>query len=169
MGRMNLCQLIVVGCNWGNNGPLKRTRCRHHALHIVNTFRCLNRKPGMPLITHHLADLNARVNRRVEFFGIGFEIVSNLVLPGKAIGIEMLKLQPRKAVVPGRSVRNQRIPAPSAPLLGNSIALQHHMRHALRGKVFTHGDPCLAGTHNQRVNRSFLYRHGCSFFLQRYI
>jgi hypothetical protein len=57
------------------------------------------------------------------------EVVGHLVLAGEGVGVEV-EFQAREAVVPGRAVGDQRVPAAGAPGLGDAVALQYQVRHA---------------------------------------
>ncbi len=99
-----------------------------------------------------LAHLHPGANRRIEFAGIGFEVLGHLVLGGKGIGIQAGEFEPGKSVMPGRAVGDQRIPARRAPGLGDAVALDHQVRHALAAQMFTHGDAGLAGAYYKRID-----------------
>ncbi|MNP42783.1 hypothetical protein D3C76_1365700 [compost metagenome] len=61
--------------------------------------------------------------------------------------------------MPGRTIGHQRIPAAGAPALGDTVALQHQVRHAELAQVFTHGYAGLAGADNQGIYYCFFNGH----------
>ena len=93
---------------------------------------------------------HAAADRRVDHLRIVHEIVGNRFLAGKLVRPQALELHVGKAIVPHRSVLYQRVPALTAPALGNAAALQHEVRFACGGEVFTGGNTCLSRTDYQR-------------------
>ncbi|MDT4863763.1 hypothetical protein FQZ97_984840 [compost metagenome] len=63
--------------------------------------------------------------------------------------------------MPGRTVGNQRIPAPRAPGFGDPIALQHEVRHPEFAQVLTHGHAGLTCANDKRIYFYFFNRHAC--------
>ncbi|MCY1409681.1 hypothetical protein D9M71_250370 [compost metagenome] len=107
----------------------------------------------------HLGHFHAGTHRRVEFSGIGFEVLGNLIFRCKGIGVQAVEGQAREAVVPGRAVGHQRIPTAGAPGFGDTVFLQDQVRHTEPAQVFTHGHAGLTGADNKRVYLYFFHCH----------
>ena len=93
---------------------------------------------------------------RIDLLGVALQVVGDLVLGGEAIG-RAAEFQAGEAVMPGRAIGDQRIPARAAPVLRNAVALQHHMLHTVPAQVLAHGDAGLTGADDQRDG--FLLHH----------
>ena len=53
--------------------------------------------------------------------------------------------------MPGRTIGNQGVPSFRAPAFGNSVPLQHEVRHAAVTQVLAHGQTGLAAADNERL------------------
>lgn len=160
IGGVDLLQGAVPGGDRRDHRPLEGAGGRHHPIGLDHPRRRLDGKARAPAVAQHLAHFNAGADRRVDFLRIGFEVVRHLVLGGKAVGVDG-KLQPREAVVPGRPVGHQRIPAASAPGLGHPAAFQYQVRHPEGAQVFAHGHAGLARANHQGIHVYLFYGHVC--------
>ncbi|MNZ89007.1 hypothetical protein D3C78_1079100 [compost metagenome] len=154
-----------AGDLWGNrrNGrTLERTGGDHHMPGLDHAIRGFNGETGTVGIAFDFLHVHAGTDRRVELAGVGFEVLSHLLFPGEGIRVQTVEFQPREAVVPGRAVGYQRIPATGAPGFGDTIALHNEVRHTELAQVFTHGHAGLAGANNKRINFGFINCHGCA-------
>jgi hypothetical protein len=96
-----------------------------------------------------------RIGRR-DLLRVGDEIVGDLLLANESIGASR-KLHAREPVMPGRPIRDQRIPARAAPALGNATALEHEMGNIGAAQVLAHGHAGLACAYDEHLG--FLDRH----------
>ena len=94
---------------------------------------------------------DAAANRSSYLLCIGDEIVRNLLLGDEGIGIYIGKLHARKSIMPSWTVGHQRVPSFGAPALGDTLSLEHKMRHAALAQMLAHRQPCLASADNKRV------------------
>src|SRR3546814_6521525 len=79
-----------------------------HMVCLDQTRAGFNAEAWTADVTLDLPDLHTGTDRRVEFFGIGFEIVGHLIFSGEGIGVEPLELQPWKAEI-GRASCRERV------------------------------------------------------------
>ncbi|MNM91050.1 hypothetical protein D3C81_1033380 [compost metagenome] len=162
MSGVDLPDAFILRRDRRDHRTLERAGGGHHAVGFDDAGGGFDRKAGPPGVAHHLPHLDAGADRRIKLLRIRLEISCHVVLAGEAVGVDV-KCHAREAVVPGRAVGHQRVPAPGAPAFGNAIALQHQVRHAEFAQVLAHGDACLAGTHDQRV--CFYYFRGHLYIL----
>ena len=142
----------AVGRNHARNvRRLKRAGRGDHAAGLNHALRGFHAKAAPARNFLRLHRLHAAAHRRVDLFRIRGEIVGDIFLRRKRVGIAG-KFPARKAVVPGRPVCDQRIPSPAAPTLGDARALQHQMRNAAAAQMLAHRDSGLPAADNQRFN-----------------
>ena len=108
-----------------------------------------SRRPDARLGAAHL---NPGTDRRVDHLGIGDQIARDLFLWREALRVEPGEGKIGKAVMPGRTVGDQRVPTPGAPRLGDSMFFKDQMRHAMAGEMFAHRDAGLPAADDQGVN-----------------
>ena len=83
--------------------------------------------------------------------GVILQIADDAVLGGKGIRGQIIEGMARETVMPGRTVRNQTVPAFGPPAFGDAVAFQHQMRHALPRQMFGHGDTGLSAPDHKRI------------------
>ena len=110
LGRVQLGNRRHIGCNRWNHRPLEGPGGDNHMNRLDQAFRGFNGETRTADIALDLPDVHAGADRRVELAGIGFEIIGHLVLCGEGIRVEPVEFQPRKTVMPGRAIGDQRIP-----------------------------------------------------------
>ena len=135
-----------------DRGALERAGGGHHVSGLDHARRGGYLEAGAPDMALHLLHFDAGTHRGVEHFDIGLEVVGHALLGREGFGGDALEFQAGEAVVPGRAVGDQRVPALRTPALGDAAALQHDMRHAHQGQVFAHGDAGLASADYQGVD-----------------
>lgn len=160
--RMHLQHARILRGDRRDHRALERTGGHHHLEGFDHPVAGVHGEARAVGVTHHLPDFDAGADRCVELAGVGFEVVGHLLLAGKGIGVQAFELQAGKAVVPGRAVGHQRIPAPGAPGFGDTVAFQHQVRHAQAAQVFAHGHAGLAGAHYKRIDCCFMGCHVCA-------
>src|SRR4029077_6019970 len=89
--------------------------------------------------------------------GIGLEIRHDIVLGGKAAGIDPGERHARKPVMPGGTVGDERVPSFRAPALGNPIPFANESPHTLLARVLAHGEARLPPANDERLD--LFYRH----------
>ncbi|MNN41141.1 hypothetical protein D3C81_1552410 [compost metagenome] len=161
-GRVHLLHARRLHGNRRDHRALERAGGDHHLLRFDHPVAGLHSETRAIAVAHHLGDIDAGADRRVERAGVGFEVIGNLVLAGEGVRVQAFEFQAREAVVPGRAVGDQRIPAASAPGFGNALALQHQVRHAQAAQVFTHGHTGLPGANYKRIDFGFIGCHVCA-------
>jgi hypothetical protein len=124
---MNLLDRFALGQDRRNHWALKRPSGHHHSAGFYGTRGCADGKTRAADIALDRADFNAGSNRRVEFAGVGLQVLCNLLLGHKGVGRVSGKLQTRKAVMPSRPIADQRVPSFRAPALGNALALEYQV------------------------------------------
>ncbi|MCY1214686.1 hypothetical protein D9M72_265110 [compost metagenome] len=161
MSGVDLPDAFILRRDRRNGRTLERAGGGHHAVGFDDAGGGFDRKAGPPGVAHHLPHLDAGADRRIKLLRIRLEISCHVVLAGEAVGVDV-KCHAREAVVPGRAVGHQRVPAPGAPCLGNTVALQDEVRHPESAQVLTHRHASLAGADNECVDRHF---SNCHWFL----
>ena len=106
---------------------------------------------GAAGIAAQFLDLDAAADRGGDLFGVGCEIIGDLVLGDEGVG-GTVEFHAGKAVMPGGAVGDQRIPPLGAPAFGDAAALEHQMRDTGAAQMLAHGDACLAGADDKRVD-----------------
>ncbi len=106
---------------------------------------------GASGIAAQLGHLDAAADGGGDLFGIGDEVIGDLFLGHEGVG-GGVELHAGKAVMPGGTVGDQRIPPLGAPAFGDPAALEHQMRDTGAAQMLAHGDACLAGTDDKRVD-----------------
>ncbi|MNZ86929.1 hypothetical protein D3C78_1057730 [compost metagenome] len=140
---------------------LEGTGCHHHLVGLDHALRGFDGKARPTAVALDLLHIHAGAYRCVELAGIGFEVIGDLFLAGKGVRVQALELKSREAVVPGRAVGHQRIPAPRTPGFGDAVALKNQVRDAQSAQVFTHGHAGLTGADDKGIYVSFFNCHGC--------
>ena len=162
---MDLQQAAIGGCRrrsgryWRDHRHLERPRGRDHVAGLDHALGRFHREARPALVARDPPDLHAGAHGRLDLADIVLEVVGHLVLAGKAVAVA-LELQARKAVMPGRPVGHQRVPAPRAPGLGDALALQHQVLYAKLAQVFAGRDAGLPGTDHERVDGLNVSCHG---------
>ncbi len=123
------------------------------ALGVDLAFRGLDPEPGGVGPALGLEHLDTGADRRAHHLGIFDKVVRDPVFRDELVRRVALELEVREAIVPGRTVGHERIPAPGPPGFGDPVLLQNQMGNAVFSKVFAQSDPGLATADNQRVNR----------------
>ena len=106
---------------------------------------------GASGIAAQLGHLGAAADGGGDLFGIGGEVIGDLFLGHESVG-GGVELHAGKAVMPGGAVGDQRIPPLGAPAFGDAAALKHQMRDTGPAQMLAHGDACLAGADDKRVD-----------------
>lgn len=162
LGRVDLRDAADGWRNRWDHRALERTGGDHHMARFDQPGTGDDAEARAVGITLDALHVDPGADRRIEFFRIGFEVVRHLLLGGKGVRVQACEFQAREAVVPGRTIGNQRIPASRAPRLRNTVALQHQVRHPEFAQVLTHGHAGLTGTHNKRINLDCFNGHVCA-------
>ena len=138
---------------------MERTGGGDHTGGFDHAFGGFDGEPGATDIALDLQHIDAGADRGVEFFRVGFEVIGHPLFRGKAVRAQVVECQAGKAVVPGRAIGHQRIPAAGAPAFGDAVTFQHQMRHTQFAQVLAHGHTRLTGAHNQRICFYFYSGH----------
>ena len=162
VGRVDLLDAADGRRNRWDDRALERTGGDHHVPGFDQPGTGVDREARTIAIALHALHFDPCADRCIEFFRIGFEVVRHLLLGGKGVRVKACEFQARKAVMPGRTIGDQRIPAPCAPRFGDTVALQHQVRHPKFAQVLTRGHAGLTGTHNKRINLNFFNGHVCA-------
>ena len=128
---VHLQRYRAIGNDRREDGTLERSRRRHDEACVDDAVGRLHVEAGPPDVPRHRRHLDPAPDRRADLLRVGDEVVRDLVLRGEGIGIEVDELQTGEAVVPGRSVRDEGIPALRAPALGDAVPLQDEVRDTL--------------------------------------
>lgn len=161
MGRVNLRQPSVFRGNGRDHGTLERPCGNDHTMGLDHPFGGLDRETRTTDIALDPAYLNARANRRLEFARIGFEVIGDPLFRGETVRAQVVELKPWKTIVPGRPVGHQRVPASSAPCLGNPATLEDQVRDAQFAQMLTHGDASLTCANHERIDFDVSSCHTC--------
>lgn len=128
-------------------GPVAATtRCASISPCEVETM-----KPGPPLAPRDALDLDPGAHGGVDHSGVVFEILRHPFLGREGLGGQVLELQAGKAVMPGGTVGNQRIPALGPPAFGDALAFKHEVGDAHVGQMFAHGNAGLSPANDEGV------------------
>src|SRR5208283_88267 len=92
-----------------------------------------------------------------DMFRVSDKVIDDLVLGGKAIGVDAGERPARKSVMPSGTVGDKRIPPFRAPALNNPMALDDEMRRAAFAQVLAHRQAGLTAADDERLH--FYYRH----------
>ena len=138
---------------------LKGSGGRYDPLRLNHPLGGVDTKARSPGETFGAVHLHPGTDRRIEAAGIGGKIVRNLLFADKAIRRAVREHHPRKPIVPGRAVGHQRIPAPAAPGLGNTLFLQHQVGNIQPGQMLAHGDARLPRADHQGIDLGYLFSH----------
>ena len=141
---------------------LERPGGHHHLVGLDQAHGGLHRKARATFVAFDLEHFDTGTNGRVDLLGIGLEVGRHLILAGEGVGIQAFEFQAREAVVPGRAVGHQRVPATGAPGFGDAVAFQHQVLHPEAAQVLTHGHAGLTGAYYKRINSGFFNGHGCA-------
>ncbi|VXC20785.1 conserved hypothetical protein [Pseudoclavibacter sp. 8L] len=141
----------------GKNGPLEWPGGGHDVARIDLAFARLHVEAGNTLAPAHLGNLHSAADRGAEALRVLLEVVGHLILGREGVRRDALDLHGREPVVPGRPVGDQRIPAARPPPLGDTLPLDHEVRHPTSRQVLAHRDSGLAGTHDEHFR--LLERH----------
>ena len=151
-GGVELHDSGAVGHDSRNQRALKRSRggdhigCLDHPFGRLDTKR---RPAGLRLDRPHF---HAATYRGLDLSCVGFEVLNDSVLGGKAVGIDVRELHRRKPVVPGRTVGDKGIPTFAAPTLHNPAPLDNKVSHTTVAQVPAHRQPGLATANDERMD-----------------
>ncbi|MNO84533.1 hypothetical protein D3C76_758760 [compost metagenome] len=157
-GGMNLVQVAVFRRDGRDHRLLERAGGGDHAVGANHAFIGFDGKTGAVAVAQHFLHFDAGAYGQVVLAYVLLEVVGHLVLAGEGVGVEV-EFQAWEAVVPDRAVGHQRVPAASAPGLGDAVALQHQVRHAKLAQVFAHGHAGLAGADDEGVDFEVVQCH----------
>ena len=130
--RVDLHDPCVVGHDRRYHADVGRDRSPPRRSAPRSSRRSSRRGTSRARVSTHREDLDTAPDRRVDLLRVGLEVVRDLVLGRERIRVEVRELETGKAVMPGRSVGDQRVPPLGAPTLGDAMALEDEMRHAAR-------------------------------------
>src|SRR5262249_54812017 len=121
--------------------------------HARGGFKAETGPANLPLDPQHF---DTATDGSRNLLGIGDEIVCNGFLGRKVVRanawVDIAERKTRKAIMPSRTVRNQRVPPFRAPAFGNPVPLQNQMRHPVCAQMFAHSQPGLSTADYSRVN-----------------
>ncbi|MNC20460.1 hypothetical protein D3C75_684080 [compost metagenome] len=157
-GGVDLVQVAVFRRDGRDHRLLERAGGGDHAVGANHAFIGFDGKTGAVAVAQHFLHFDAGAYGQVVLAYVLLEVVGHLVLAGEGVGVEV-EFQPREAVVPDRAVGHQRVPAAGAPGLGDTLALQHQVRHAKLAQVFAHGHAGLAGADDEGVDFEVVQCH----------
>ena len=155
---MHLHDARRLGHQIGNDRALEGASGDNHIGGLDPPLRGFGDKAGAICASCQAKHLDPFSDRGIDLPGIGHEIVGNRLLAGKAVGVDALELQVGEAVMPGRTVCNQRIPAFRPPAFRNPVPFDNQMLHALPAQMVAHCDTGLPAADDQRFN--LFDRHG---------
>ncbi len=125
-------------------------------------------KACTPGVAGNALDLDAGLDRRVECAGIALEVLGHLLLAREPVLIHG-EFKAGKPVMPGRTVGHQRVPAATAPRLGNAVFFKHRCSMPRRLRCSLVATPaCPAPTTSVSISMIFLSsRHPSAGDLRR--
>jgi hypothetical protein len=94
----------------GDDRALKRSGRDDDVARFVGTVRGIHPEARAPDVPFHRRHLDAAPDGRVDLLRVRGEVVRDPILAGEGIRIQVDELQAGKAVMPGRTVRHQRVP-----------------------------------------------------------
>ena len=134
-----------------NDRGLERPGRRDHIGRLDRPLRGFGAKTRPARGAGDLQDLGPAADGRADPFGIGDEIIGHPVLAGKSIGGDVGEVHARKAVMPGRAIGHQRIPAFRSPAFGNAVPFKNKVRDPVAAQMLAHRDSGLPGAHDQHL------------------
>src|SRR4029450_10324407 len=143
------------GTQLRNNGTPEGAGCRDDAVGLDHACGGFNTEARTTDPSFDLQDVDTATDGGRDLLGIGAEIVRHRFLGREIvwtdIPVDIRKCETRKAIVPCRAVRDQRVPSFRAPAFGDPMPLDHDMRPARLAQMLPHGQPRLASAHDKRV------------------
>ena len=130
VGGMHLRDAGAVGDDPREDRALEGAGGGDDVLGLERALRGLDPEAGPAVQPRHRLHLDAAADRGAEPLGVGGEIVRDRLLRGEGLGVAVER-HAGEAVVPGRAVRDQRIPSSAAPALGDAVPLQHEVGNAV--------------------------------------
>ncbi|MNT41060.1 hypothetical protein D3C72_1774090 [compost metagenome] len=131
---------------------LERAGCGNDVVCLDDAIGSRHPEAGTPLMPFHLPNFHAGTDRRLQHGGVALEILGHALFRRKGLRRNALEFHPGKTVMPGRSIRDQRIPTFRAPAFCDSAAFQHDMLHTHVREMLTHRDARLASTDHHGVD-----------------
>ena len=148
-GGMNLLDPGTPGNESGNDRFLESPGGGNYKIGFNGTLRCLYAEAGTAVILPDRLDLDAAADGSLDLFGIGHERIRDLFLGYEGLRIVARKFQARIAIVPGRTIGNETIPALRTPAFGDPAPFKNQVVHTALAQVAAHGQSRLACAHNE--------------------
>ena len=141
----------------GITGRLERAGRGDNVLGLDLSFRRVDQKGASIRGSGRVRDFHAGADGGVHLACVFDQIVCNTLFAGEFVGSAAIELKVGKAIVPGRAIGHQRIPAARAPCFGNTVFFKDEVFDAVIAEMFAHGDSGLAASDHKGVY--FFNRH----------
>ncbi|KPW99105.1 Uncharacterized protein ALO75_05350 [Pseudomonas syringae pv. coryli] len=149
--RVDLMKRLVNRRNRRDDRLLERPCRRDQMIDHIGAGTGFDGKACTPGVAGNALDLDAGLDRRVECAGIALEVLGHLLLAREPVLIHG-EFKAGKPVMPGRTVGHQRVPAATAPCLGNAVFFKHQVLDAKTAQVFAGGHSGLPCTYDERID-----------------
>jgi hypothetical protein len=102
---------------------MERPRGDDHVLRLNDAPRSLHSETRRAAFLAEARHLHAATNRRADFLGMLLQIVRNHRGRREPVRIDLIEGFAREAVMPSRTIGDERVPALGAPTFGDPLAL----------------------------------------------
>jgi hypothetical protein len=143
----------IVGNDRRDQWTLERSGRRDDITGIDRTVRRLHAEAGAGHVAPHGPHLDSAPDRGSDLFGVGDEVVRDLLLGREFVRCDVGEFHGGKPVMPGGSVRNQGIPASGTPALSDAVSLEDEMLYAADAQMLAHRQTGLPSADDQHLNR----------------